>query len=218
MHNVCLCTSAAIGHHLTASVAFANAQQQLSVSAAADDRFPQPAGAELTIELATWERSASAGADDRNATRAIVPARTRFHVRTRLSPQPPSDLRMRGKRGTRRPLSPECERRSDGPRRACSGRARGVRPTRRRLPLRLGGAEGSCSRSPEWDAWKARTSASRSKWRVEVEYGESVVFGCCGGDQRVGGRDAVVAIGTLGQLTECDRRCVGDGAVVAQDA
>jgi hypothetical protein len=53
MHNVCLCTSAAIGNHLTASVAFANAQQQLSVSAAADDRFPQPAGAELTIELAT---------------------------------------------------------------------------------------------------------------------------------------------------------------------
>jgi hypothetical protein len=112
MQNVCLCTSAAIGNHLTASVAFANAQQQLSVSAAADDRFPQPAGAELTIELATWERSASAGADDRNATRAIVPARTRFHVRTRLSPQPPSDLRMRGKQGATRRFRPSASARA----------------------------------------------------------------------------------------------------------
>jgi hypothetical protein len=56
------------------------------------------------------------------------------------------------------------------------------------------------------------------KVRVAVEYGECAVFGCGGGDQRVGGWDAVVAISARGQLAECARRCVGDGAVVAQDA
>jgi hypothetical protein len=66
--------------------------------------------------------------------------------------------------------------------------------------------------------WKVRTSASRSKVRVAMEYGESAVFRCCGGDQRVSGRYAVVAVGTLGQLAQCARRGVGDGAVVAHDA
>jgi hypothetical protein len=88
MHNVCLCTSAAIGHHLTASVAFANAQQQLSVSAAADDRFPQPAGAELTIELATREAPAGWPLDERLATLAIAraPAANPQNVGSRSPP------------------------------------------------------------------------------------------------------------------------------------
>jgi hypothetical protein len=88
MHNVCLCTSAAIGHHLTASVAFANAQQQQPVSAAADDRFPQPAGAELTIELATREAPAGWPLDERLATLAIAraPAANPQNVGSRSPP------------------------------------------------------------------------------------------------------------------------------------
>jgi hypothetical protein len=88
MHNVCLCTSAAIGNHLTASVAFANAQQQQPVSAAADDRFPQPAGAELTIELATREAPAGWPLDERLATLAIAraPAANPQNVGSRSPP------------------------------------------------------------------------------------------------------------------------------------
>jgi hypothetical protein len=88
MHNVCLCTSAAIGHHLTASVAFANAQQQQPVSAADDDRFPQPAGAELTIELATREAPAGWPLDERLATLAIAraPAANPQNVGSRSPP------------------------------------------------------------------------------------------------------------------------------------
>ena len=54
--------------------------------------------------------------------------------------------------------------------------------------------------------------------RVAVEHGEAAVFGCCGGDQGVGGWHAVVAVGARGELADCTRRCVGDRAVVAQDA
>jgi hypothetical protein len=88
MHNVCLCTSAAIGNHLTASVAFANAQQQQPVSAAADDRLPQPAGAELTIELATREAPAGWPLDERLATLAIAraPAANPQNVGSRSPP------------------------------------------------------------------------------------------------------------------------------------
>lgn len=51
--------------------------------------------------------------------------------------------------------------------------------------------------------------------RVAVEYGEAAVLGC-GGDQRVGGRYATVGVAAPSKLAECARRCVGDGAVVAQ--
>jgi hypothetical protein len=117
MHNVCLCTSAAIGNHLTASVAFANAQQQQPVSAAADDRFPQPAGAELTIELATREAPAGWPLDERLATLAIAraPAANPQNVGSR---SPPAEavsalLFAKSRRWSGRPWEPARRRRRD---------------------------------------------------------------------------------------------------------
>jgi hypothetical protein len=111
MHNVCLCTSAAIGNHLTASVAFANAQQQQPVSAAADDRFPQPAGAELTIELATREAPAGWPLDERLATLAIAraPAANPQNVGSRSPPaEAVSAAALRQKRGCAAALIRPC--------------------------------------------------------------------------------------------------------------
>jgi hypothetical protein len=58
------------------------------VSAAADDRFPQPAGAELTIELATREAPAGWPLDERLATLAIAraPAANPQNVGSRSPP------------------------------------------------------------------------------------------------------------------------------------
>src|SRR5215218_7623943 len=97
------------------------------------------------------------------------------------------------------------------------GRAPGVRHSRVRLPLRLGGAGGPVSASGERDALEGENLGEPVKVRVAMEYGEPAVFRCGGGDQRVGWRDAVVAISARGEVAECARRCVGDGAIVAQD-
>jgi len=54
--------------------------------------------------------------------------------------------------------------------------------------------------------------------RVTMEHSEATVLCCGGGDQRVGERHAVVAVAAASQLAVGAHRCVGDGAIVAQDA
>lgn len=95
------------------------------------------------------------------------------------------------------------------------GRGPGVSPVRCRLPLLPGGAGAPGSRSWERDALEAQDLGEPVEVHVSVEYGESAVLGCRGRNQRIGGRYAVVAVSALGQLAECARRRVGDGAIVA---
>jgi hypothetical protein len=74
---------------------------------------------------ATWRssRSTSTARRDGVPSRARAPA-ARRPPRTRSEHSRP---RSHGKQGATRPLSPECERRSDGPQRACCGRGPSAR-------------------------------------------------------------------------------------------
>ena len=74
------------------------------------------------------------------------------------------------------------------------------------------------SRSWKGDALEGEDLGEPVEVRVTMEYGEAAVLGCGRGDQRVGEWHAVVTVPVAGQLTIGAHGCVGDGAIVAQDA